>query len=1093
MERALADTEDMEPELEEERDVLKAMQVRLVLEDSARLPARERGIIEEELERYRDYRKYADAGVRAAWDTLKETIEDIDNPPELRVEELRRELQQTTMKVVNLECDSTDVQRLLRRSKNIPGLDEMREELEAEYTRVIAEALTALRAAMNSFELRQIDAVLHRYDTVQSQEIRHNCADLREHRQQVVLQLEGVEELRGRLLRLLDSENYLAITEVLNEAEPYEVLLNERDALVERKVKLTRDAEAELQQLTDNIDVSMTEAEQALERHADHPDPAVQDAWEALERWTEELKHINVEKEDMRRQLEEAKASFDLNQLEELLTECSTHPYKRELGRQIFEVAERADHLADTAVSRMDQLLDSQDSAVISDALREWSSCNQPEVRAAWVRLSGRRDELSEELKATDAVRIRLRQLTGTCSISDGVRALKASAALGSTIGSEREQLQQFVTALQDAALETMQKALHRSYLGMEEADSLLEKYPERDCVTDDMRRARQALLERKDALVVRRSEVETWRERLMSMIHSCRLHEAEAILRELGGVASADVAMELAREHQAMLVEVQQLRKAAIDKLHAQLSARDIGGLLSAIADNKDVQDPEVRSLCAQANEQVRRLREEDQRVDEWKVRLRTLCEAGGIEDVSVALAQTEGFADQLSTERDLLLGYQRQLLGSAVAALRDMLTSSDVHDIDSCLEDYRLYQDQGVREAHRALQAHRNKVQSDADAHLASLRGQLHSLVGDARLVDCESVLAQSAEHNTSLRFEREALQAHVTALKTTARAAMSDMLTSDVLADIEECMADYREVAAGADGDLSELWSRLRARQTRLLEELRGKLIDLANSHDVKALGAALVEAAPYGDVMAGELVVVRKRKADLVDVMRQTLTGLLESGDPGAMEEAIRKAEGIEDLSGEVGALASKQAAVLADGKLMLSRFAVPSTVYTADELGKIREKYQGHASYLPEEWQLLEQAYHNAQVAERGGIAGPPFAGSAREARSGRAQGGGQELAGASFGLTVENSLAAAAELEHANSGLEEMLGREGERRSQAERHLKDESAKRYVHDHHTPPPASQHTHARARCKLNMCTHRDALNFFGRAGFVWSKS
>jgi hypothetical protein len=224
------------------------------------------------------------------------------------------------------------------------------------------------------------------------------------------------------------------------------------------------------------------------------------------------------------------------------------------------------------------------------------------------------------------------------------------------------------------------------------------------------------------------------------------------------------------------------------------------------------------------------------------------------------------------------------------------------------------------------------------------------------------------------------------------------------------------------------------------------------------------------------MAGELVVVRKRKADLVDVMRQTLTGLLESGDPGAMEEAIRKAEGIEDLSGEVGALASKQAAVLADGKLMLSRFAVPSTVYTADELGKIREKYQGHASYLPEEWQLLEQAYHNAQVAERGGIAGPPFAGSAREARSGRAQGGGKELAGASFGLTVENSLAAAAELEHANSGLEEMLGREGERRSQAERHLKDESAKRYVHDHHTPPPASQHTHTRARAVSSTCVH-----------------
>ena len=226
----------------------------------------------DELERYREYRKYADAGVRAAWDTLKDTIEDIDNPPELRAEELRRELQQTTMKVIHLECDSTDVKRLLRRTKDIPSLAEMREELDAEYTRVIQEALTALRAASNSFELRQIDAVLHRYDTVQSQEIRHTCADLREHRQQVVLQLEGVEELRERLLRLLDSEDYLRVTDALNEAEPYEVLMNERSALMERKAKLTRDAVAELKQLTNNIDVSLAEAEQALHRHADHPD-----------------------------------------------------------------------------------------------------------------------------------------------------------------------------------------------------------------------------------------------------------------------------------------------------------------------------------------------------------------------------------------------------------------------------------------------------------------------------------------------------------------------------------------------------------------------------------------------------------------------------------------------------------------------------------------------------------------------------------------------------------------------------------------------------------------------------------------------------
>ena len=135
--------------------------------------------------------------------------------------------------------------------------------------------------------------------------------------------------------------------------------------------------------------------------------------------------------------------------------------------------------------------------------------------------------------------------------------------------------------------------------------------------------------------------------------------------------------------------------------------------------------------------------------------------------------------------------------------------------------------------------------------------------------------------------------------------------------------------------------------------------------------------------------------------------------------------------------------SKQQAVLADGKLMLSRFAVPSTVYTAEELAAIRAKYllhsknsthiasvdketcspgtcspgryHGHASYMPEEWQLLEQAYHNALASERGGVAGVVLAGRTRAGRSGRI---GEALTGPSFGLTVENSLAAAAVCAH---------------------------------------------------------------------------
>ena len=67
VERVLAVSEDWERELEEERDVVKALQVRLVLEDAARLGSEGRATMRDELERYSEYRKYADAGVRAAW------------------------------------------------------------------------------------------------------------------------------------------------------------------------------------------------------------------------------------------------------------------------------------------------------------------------------------------------------------------------------------------------------------------------------------------------------------------------------------------------------------------------------------------------------------------------------------------------------------------------------------------------------------------------------------------------------------------------------------------------------------------------------------------------------------------------------------------------------------------------------------------------------------------------------------------------------------------------------------------------------------------------------------------------------------------
>ena len=167
VDRLLTETEGaLESELEEERDVLKALQVRIVLEDASQLGAQRLDVMEDELERYRDYRQYADAGVQSAWDTLESVVEDVRHPPKLDDGTLLRELRVATAQVLNLECDSSSVKTLLRRTNGVAKLRVARDALEAEFERMMGSALAELRETLGGFELRRIDEVLRKYSNV---------------------------------------------------------------------------------------------------------------------------------------------------------------------------------------------------------------------------------------------------------------------------------------------------------------------------------------------------------------------------------------------------------------------------------------------------------------------------------------------------------------------------------------------------------------------------------------------------------------------------------------------------------------------------------------------------------------------------------------------------------------------------------------------------------------------------------------------------------------------------------------------------------------------------------------------------------------
>lgn len=49
-------------------------------------------------------------------------------------------------------------------------------------------------------------------------------------------------------------------------------------------------------------------------------------------------------------------------------------------GREIFAAAERADHLAEAAVSELEQLATGGDLEAIAKGLTHWSGCKAPEV-----------------------------------------------------------------------------------------------------------------------------------------------------------------------------------------------------------------------------------------------------------------------------------------------------------------------------------------------------------------------------------------------------------------------------------------------------------------------------------------------------------------------------------------------------------------------------------------------------------------------------------------------------------------------------------------------------------------------------------------
>ena len=186
-----------------------------------------------------------------------------------------------------------------------------------------------------------------------------------------------------------------------------------------------------------------------------------------------------------------------------------------------------------------------------------------------------------------------------------------------------------------------------------------------------------------------------------------------------------------------------------------------------------------------------------------------------------------------------------------AACAALQDMLGSHDLQDIREALADYKACASPPVRAAWRRLQQHLGSEISAADERLCAMRQRMESLVGRGSVMQARAAIreCEAAGLTAQLLAERESLEAHVGAMLETARVALQDMLTCEDLADVEEALSDYAELA---QQDVREAWVALSQRRDSLLEQYRRRLRALGQGRDLAALTQALtqLEQGPSG---------------------------------------------------------------------------------------------------------------------------------------------------------------------------------------------------------------------------------------------------
>eukprot|EP01051_Picozoa_sp_SAG22_P009665 SAG22_NODE_821_length_7008_cov_8.279635_2_plen_422_part_00 len=227
------------------------------------------------------------------------------------------------------------------------------------------------------------------------------------------------------------------------------------------------------------------------------------------------------------------------------------------------------------------------------------------------------------------------------------------------------------------------------------------------------------------------------------------------------------------------------------------------------------------------------------DAEVARYRKQLSSLVGSGSIRDCSAAIASSEPYRDELAQEREAVLAHVQAMSSTAALALEDMLSSSNIFDVDEALNDYADFasDDPAVSELIRHLREHRLTLLEKLQRRIQQACSSSDVSFLSAELHICEAYAAELPREVAQLRRQRDDILG-------TVRQRLLSLINETDPSVIEEALEATREIA-----EVTTECVALRSRLKLLVDDARIVLHNMSTGTNMRDLLAVHDKYKPF----------------------------------------------------------------------------------------------------------------------------------------------------------------------------------------------------------------------------------------------------